>query len=257
MNIKSSNEQRRKFTKPPVNAPMLDSANPRHYNAADRLACERHATALRDFSTGNGQHPGNPPRGYHTWFLAQNPFAPKPEDYPPTFISPSGIPAPVTDVHISTAALSVMLDSNTRFAEGLMRHVAASANQPAPYVGYTAAPRRGYVAHPRRGNTRNFRGAGRGGKNFRGKGNNRKGRNLIDRVERGARAGTSRGSHHPRNNNPAPEQNLDTQSVIAVDGSQVDEEEQRDELDEFLEEGEYEPEEDNGYNMDTANGSST
>ncbi|KAK6992111.1 hypothetical protein R3P38DRAFT_3089251 [Favolaschia claudopus] len=248
MNIKSSNEQRRKFAKPPVNAPMLDSANPRHYNTANRLACERQATALRDFSTGNGQHPGNPLCGYHTWFLAQNPFTPKPEDYPPTFISPSGILAPVTNVHISTAALSVMLDSNTRFAKGLMWHVAASANQLAPYVRYTAAPRRGYTAHPHHGNTRNFRG----GKNFQGKGNNCKVRNLSNRVERGGTSRGKGGNHHPRNNNPAPEQNLDTQLVIAVNGSQVDEEEQRNELDEYLEEGEYELEEDNGYNMDTA-----
>jgi hypothetical protein len=64
MSIKAGETNEGDINNLPVNVPMPDSSNPRHYNAADQFACEQYAHALCHISTGDGLHPGNSPHGY-------------------------------------------------------------------------------------------------------------------------------------------------------------------------------------------------
>ncbi|KAJ7871550.1 hypothetical protein B0H13DRAFT_1895701 [Mycena leptocephala] len=137
------------------------SANPAHYNTADRLRFENYADALRQYGAGFGPNPGPMPTGYREFFRVQNKYAPVPEDYT-TLRTKAAYQAEVqrtamADVSMSTAALGTILNSQFR----LMNSVFAMNKKP----DYRPAVFRGHFL-PNRGN--HFGGRGNyGGRNNR------------------------------------------------------------------------------------------
>ncbi|KAJ7667319.1 hypothetical protein B0H17DRAFT_1210301 [Mycena rosella] len=88
------------------------SANPRHYNIADRANFENYADTLRQFGAGLGPFPGNPPVGYRESFRLGHKYAPVPEDYPHLFTKDTEVSrTAAADVSMSAAALGTILEA--------------------------------------------------------------------------------------------------------------------------------------------------
>ncbi|KAJ6503142.1 hypothetical protein DFH09DRAFT_1440443 [Mycena vulgaris] len=237
------------------------SANPAHYNTADRLRFEQYAEALRAAGAGLGPFPGLPPPGYRESFRLSQRFAPVPEDYPSLFGTPeqhAAVPNSTSaDVAMSTAAFSPMLDSQRNFVQSVLLQTMDQARA-VPLGGSRPAYHRQptYVHGYHRG--RNYsRGIGGRGAPFGGRGGGAGGRNLVDRVgDRGARAGGPRfESKKTHRRNLKYKRTEDIESTIAEDGSADEMDADQDAVminaDDIPEEGEFDEDVDNGFNAAT------
>ncbi|KAJ7618850.1 hypothetical protein DFH06DRAFT_1342430 [Mycena polygramma] len=103
------------------------SANPAHYNTADRVRFENYADHLRDHFAGRRSHPGPTPIGYREFFRIHHKYAPVPEDYAAHAKAHAKVPRTQTaDITMSAAALGTILDSQQK----LMNSVIAMTVKP-------------------------------------------------------------------------------------------------------------------------------
>ncbi|KAJ7495191.1 hypothetical protein FB451DRAFT_1213547 [Mycena latifolia] len=158
------------------------SANPRHYNIADRANFENYADALRQFGAGLGPYPGEPPIGYREFFRVGHKYAPVPEDYPHLFRKEAEVLRTATaDVSMSAAALGTILESQQKLMHSViaMNHMVKRESHPA-YDNRPAHFNRGNNGRFHRGSS--FGGFGQGGyRGYGGRGAYR-GRALIALV---------------------------------------------------------------------------
>ncbi|KAJ7917252.1 hypothetical protein B0H13DRAFT_1870431 [Mycena leptocephala] len=102
------------------------SANPAHYNTADRVRFENYADSLRSFGAGLGPFPGPTPTGYREFFRVGHKYAPVPEDYPHLLTSATqpnsnqGPHAAGADISMSTAGLGIILDSQQKLFNSVL-----------------------------------------------------------------------------------------------------------------------------------------
>jgi hypothetical protein len=238
---------------PHNNSSRIMSANPAHYNTADRVRFENYADALRQYGAGFGPNPGPTPTGYREFFRVQHKYAPVPEDYT-TLRTKAAYPAEVqrtamADVSMSTAALGTILNSQHK----LMNSVIAMNKKP----DYRPAVFRGQY-RPNRGN--HFGGRG----NYRGRNGVRNlvGQNissavdthllmqLTDRFDGTGDVGGQRKRARPyrkqRNSG-----NNDVASDVATAGGLTDNEDDGIMVtnEDVVEEGEFDQDVDNGFNV--------
>ncbi|KAJ6465272.1 hypothetical protein C8R45DRAFT_1106921 [Mycena sanguinolenta] len=107
---------------------MTASANPAHYNTADRVRFENYVDALRNFGAGCGTFPGPTPPGYREHFRVLHRYAPLPEEYlwrmDQQTEAKAQLPPATAEVSMSSAALGTILSSQQK----LMKDVIAMSN---------------------------------------------------------------------------------------------------------------------------------
>ncbi|KAJ7686993.1 hypothetical protein B0H17DRAFT_1136502 [Mycena rosella] len=232
------------------------SANPRHYNIADRTNFENYADALRQFGAGLGPFPGNPPVGYRESFRLGHKYAPVPEDYPHLFTKDTEVPrTAAADISMSAAALGTILEAQHKMTHSVISISQLTHgenkhdNRPAYFNGGNGRFHRGRGFGGRGGG---FGGRGAfGGRSLVGQNNS----NIVgtpaltqsaDRVDAGhvgGRRGRSRRYRQTRNN-----RHDDITSDVATAGGLTDNESEFDEVTPEEVPSELEEGEDNGFN---------
>ncbi|KAJ7903983.1 hypothetical protein B0H13DRAFT_1881922 [Mycena leptocephala] len=209
------------------------SANPAHYNTADRVRFENYADSLRNFGAGLGPFPGPTPTGYCKFFCMGHKYAPVLEDYPHLLTSATqpnsnqGLHATGADISMSTAGLGIILDSQQKlFNLVLVINKNQQFAPSRPHLYYRSYFNRGYQ----------HGGCARQGNHF-GHG----GRHLVVLMVLAMSVG-----------NKAGDAESDTTSNAAIAGGLTDNE--YDELmvvtnEDVLEEGEFDQDVDNGFNV--------
>ncbi|KAJ7847677.1 hypothetical protein B0H13DRAFT_1907159 [Mycena leptocephala] len=209
------------------------SANPAHYNTADRVRFENYADSLRNFGPGLGPFPGPTPTGYCEFFHVGHKYALVPEDYPHLLTSATqpnsnqGLHATGADISMSTAGLGIILDSQQKLFNLVL--VMNKNQQFAP-----SRPRLDYRSYFNRGYQH-------GGRARRGNHFGHGGRHLVVLMVLAMSVG-----------NEAGDAESDTTSNAAIAGGLTDNE--YDELmvvtnEDVLEEGEFDQDVDNGFNV--------
>ncbi|KAJ7695210.1 hypothetical protein B0H17DRAFT_1198900 [Mycena rosella] len=191
------------------------SANPAHYNTADRVRFKNYADNLCDAAVGMGPNPGLTPPGYREYFHVLHRYAPVLEDFPNLGRKDhqhTEIPCtPVAHVSMSAAALGTILDSQHKLMYSVL--AANKVNQQGQGFNRLKPDYRLTFYKPgyrfNRGSYGNGRRGGYGG------------RNLVDRIDGPSYVGGGR--KHPRRNRPFKDDNdLDIASDVATAGGLTD-----------------------------------